>query len=115
MLLENKNVLHADNVFFHAGDLGHVSDSSSSVTKTGNLHDQLNGGSDLAADSFFRQIQIGHHGHGLNTSNCITRAVRVYGGQRSIVASVHGLQHVQRFFTADLTNDNAVGAHTQTV
>ncbi len=37
------------------------------------------------------------------------------GRQRSFVASVHGLQHVERFFATDLAHDNAVGTHTQTV
>ncbi len=37
------------------------------------------------------------------------------GRQRSVVARVHGLQHVQRLFAADLADDDAVGAHTQGV
>ena len=31
------------------------------------------------------------------------------------MARVHGLQHVERFFAADLADDDAVGAHTQRV
>jgi hypothetical protein len=31
------------------------------------------------------------------------------------VARVHGLQHVERFITAHLADDNAVGPHTQRV
>ena len=41
--------------------------------------------------------------------------VRVNGRQRSVVTGVHGLEHVQRFFTADLADDDAVGTHTQGV
>src|SRR5947207_4385714 len=92
VFLKDKNVLHADDVFFHAGDFGQVSDSSSSVIKSGNLHDQLDRRSDLPADSFFGQVQISHHRHGLNTSYSVTRAVGVNSGQRTIVTGVHGLQ-----------------------
>ena len=42
-------------------------------------------------------------------------AVGVDGRQAAVVAGVHGLQHVERFFAADLADDDAVGAHTQGV
>ena len=35
------------------------------------------------------------------------------GGKTSVVASVHGLQHIQCFRTAHLANDDAVRTHTQ--
>lgn len=35
------------------------------------------------------------------------------GGKASVVASVHGLQHIQCFRTAHLANDDAVRTHTQ--
>src|SRR5438874_10153648 len=34
---------------------------------------------------------------------------------RSVVTRIHGLEHVKRFFAADLPNHNAVRAHTQAV
>ncbi len=37
------------------------------------------------------------------------------GRQRSVVAGVHRLQHVERFFAAHLADDDAIGAHTQGV
>ena len=36
-------------------------------------------------------------------------------GKRTFMAGVHGLQHVEGFFAADLADHDAVGAHTQTV
>ena len=39
----------------------------------------------------------------------------MHGRQRSVVAGVHRLQHVERFLAADLADDDAVGAHTQGV
>ena len=41
--------------------------------------------------------------------------VGVHRGQRSLVAGVHGLQHVEGFLAAHLAHDDAVGAHTQAV
>ena len=31
------------------------------------------------------------------------------------MAGIHGLEHVERFFTANLTDDDAIRAHTQRV
>ena len=45
----------------------------------------------------------------------VARGVGVNGGQRSVVARVHGLQHVQRLLAAHLAHDDAVGTHTQGV
>ena len=42
-------------------------------------------------------------------------AVGVDGRQAAVVAGVHGLQHVERLFAADLADDDAVGPHTQGV
>ena len=36
-------------------------------------------------------------------------------GQRSVVTGVHRLKHVERFLAANLTHDDAVGAHTQRI
>ena len=35
--------------------------------------------------------------------------------ETAVVAGVHGLEHVQRFLAADLADDDAIGAHTQSV
>ena len=35
--------------------------------------------------------------------------------ERTVVTGVHGLEHVEGFFAADLTNDDAVRTHTQAV
>ena len=44
-----------------------------------------------------------------------TVRVGVHGGQRALVAGVHGLEHVERLAAADLADDDAVGAHAQRV
>ena len=37
------------------------------------------------------------------------------GRQRSVVTGIHRLQHVERLFTAHLSDDDAIGAHTKGV
>ena len=41
--------------------------------------------------------------------------VGVNGSQRSVVAGIHGLEHIQSFFTANLTDDDAIWPHTQAI
>ena len=35
--------------------------------------------------------------------------------RRSVVTGIHGLQHVQGFFSANLADDDAIRPHTETV
>ena len=39
----------------------------------------------------------------------------MHRGQRAIVACIHGLQHVERFLTAHLADDDVVGAHAERI
>ena len=43
----------------------------------------------------------------------VARGVGVAGRQRAVVARVHRLEHVQRFATAALADDDALGPHAQ--
>ena len=45
----------------------------------------------------------------------VARGVGVAGGQRAVVAGVHGLEHVQRLAAAALPDDDPVGPHAQGV
>ena len=45
----------------------------------------------------------------------VARGVRVDGGQRSLVARVHRLHHVEGLGAADLADDDAVGTHAERV
>jgi len=51
----------------------------------------------------------------LQSLDRISRRVGMDGGQRAVVAGVHGLQHVQRFLAADLAHDDPVRPHTEAV
>ena len=64
-LLENKDILHADNVFLHAGDLGQMRHAPATVAEACNLDDDGDGRSNLLPDGLFGKIQVGHQSHRL--------------------------------------------------
>jgi len=69
----------------------------------------------LLADGLDREVDPRHQDQGLQPGQGVARAVGVDGGHGPVVACVHGLQHVQGFFSTNLANDDAVRTHTQTV
>ncbi len=79
------------------------------------LHDDADGGGDLAADRGDRHRQAGHADHLLEARDRVARGVGVDGRHRAFVAGVHGLQHVEGFLAAALAEDDAVGPHAQRV
>ena len=79
------------------------------------MHDQVERRGDLLADGPQRQVHAGHQHHRLDAVQRVARAVGVRGGQRAVVAGVHGLEHVQRLAAAHLADDDAVGPHAQGV
>ena len=85
------------------------------VAETRLLDDELNRRRDLLAHRALGQVRRAHRDHRFDTGQRVARRVGVDGGQRSVVAGVHRLQHVERFLAADLADDDAIGAHTQGV
>ena len=114
-LLEDEDVLHGDDVALHAGDLRNGGDLARAVRQARDLHDELDGRRDLLADGAIGNVQIRHGDHGVEPIQRVTRAVGVNGRQAAVVARVHRLQHVERFFAANLADDDAIGPHTQGV
>ena len=51
--VKGEDLLHGDDVLFHAGDLRDADDSAGAVTHARDLHDDSDGGSDLLADGAF--------------------------------------------------------------
>src|SRR5437868_12101292 len=88
LLLEQEDVLHADNVLFHARDFAEMRNSAAAIAHTGYLNHNGNCRCDLTANSLFRQIQVCHQRHSFHSGDCIPWAVSVNGGQRPIMASV---------------------------
>ena len=85
------------------------------VAEARNLNHQIDGARNLLADGARAHVRVGHADHHFETGDAVARRVRVDGRERAVVARVHGLKHVERFFAADLADDNAVGTHTEGV
>src|ERR1700723_530203 len=61
----DKDVLHGDDVAFHAGDFSQVGDFTGAVAETRDLHDDVDCGGNLPAHRGVWKIQGGHGHHGL--------------------------------------------------
>ncbi len=114
-LFENEDVLQRDHFAFHAGDFGEIDHPARTVAQAGGLHQQVHGAGDLLPDRDQLHVGAGQRHHHLQARNRVARAVGVDRGERSVVAGVHGLQHVERFLAADFAHHDAVRAHTQAV
>ena len=115
LFVEAENFLHADDVLFHAGDLGDAGHLAGSVAHTRSLHHDGDGRGDLLAHRLLRQVHVAHGDHRFKSGDGVARGVGVNRGHRAFVTGVHGLQHVKRFFAADFAHDDAVWTHTQAV
>ncbi len=85
------------------------------VDQADQVDDQVERGGDLLADGPQRQVDAAHEHEHLEAVERVARRVRVDRRQRSLVARVHRLEHVERLGAADLADDDAVGAHAQGV
>ncbi len=107
--------MHRHDFTFHSDHFTDRDEFTAAVAHTRNLYDQVDRAGDLFADGPNRQIEAAHQNHRFDTRQCIARAVGVDRRERPVVAGVHCLQHVERFGAAALTDDDAVGTHTQRV
>ena len=114
-LLEHEDLLHGDHVTFHAGDLRDARHLARAVGHARLLHDDLDGRGNLLPHGLLGQVHVAHRDHRFDTREGVARRVGVNRGERTVVAGVHGLQHVERLFAAHLADDDAVGAHTEGV
>ena len=92
--------------------LTHLRDA---VAQARALHNDGQCRSDLLPHGLFRKTQVAHRHHRFETGQGIARRIGVDGCHRTFVARIHGLQHVECFFAADLTDDDAIGTHTEAV
>src|SRR5262245_8540337 len=109
------NVLHDDRVLLHAHDFGDARHAADTALQSVRLNQNIQGARHLLTHGFDRQIEARHHDHRFQTRDRVARRIGVQGGQRAVVARVHGLQHVQRFRSAALADDDSLGTHTQGV
>jgi hypothetical protein len=76
------------------------------------MHDGMDSGCDLLAYRAVRDINAAHQRHRLEPAERVLRAIGMDGRERSIVSGIHREQQVKCFATTNLTNDQAIGAHT---
>ncbi len=114
-LLENEDVLQGHDVGLHSGDLGDAGHAARAVAQARALHQDVDRRGDLLPDGGQVHIGVGQRHHHFQARNGVARAVGVHRGERAVVAGIHGLQHVERFFAAHLAHDDAVGPHAQAV
>ena len=113
--VKDEDILHADDIALHAGDLGDGLQAAGAVGVPGQVDDDVQGRADQLAHGLFMQGQAGQGDHGLQAQQGIPGAVGVDGGHGAFVAGVHGLEHVHDLRPPDLAHDDAVGAHAQGV
>jgi hypothetical protein len=94
-IVEDEGILERNDFSLHALNFGDMCDPAASVTQTGYLDNQVNGGRYLLAYGPQGEVHPGHEDQRFKSGNGIARSVSVNGGQRAIVAGVHGLEHVQ--------------------
>src|ERR1700680_1573691 len=112
---EYENILHGNDFAFHTGDLGNGNHLAGAVRQAGNLYDAVDGGGNLVANGPLGNVEVGHRDHVLHAAQGVAHGVGVDRGERTFMTGIHGLQHIEGFFPADLADDDAVGTHTQAV
>src|SRR5688572_22830084 len=111
--LEELEELHR--AVFDTGDFGDAGDAARAVGQARLLHYHVDRRGDLLANRRHRNIHAGHERHDFESAHDVARAVGVRGSQGTVVASVHGLEHVEGFATAAFADDDAIGPHAQAV
>src|SRR5580692_3201770 len=76
-----KNVLHGDDVPFHARNFRDADDFSGSIAEAAHLYHQVHRGGDLAPNRGVRDAQIRHGHHGFQPAQRVTRRVCVNGSK----------------------------------
>src|SRR5712671_924118 len=75
-------------------------------------HHGMNSRSNLVAHGALGDIEIRHRNHVFHASQRIADGISVDCSQRTFVASIHGLQHIESFLAANFTDHDAIGPHT---
>ena len=110
-----EDVLEQNGVALHALDLGDRMDHAWPGRGALQLDEEADGHDDLLADGPLWQLHAAHHHHGLQPAQQLAGRVGVHRGHGPGVAGVHGLEHVERLGATTLTDDDAVGPHTEGV
>ena len=113
--LKDEDVLHRDDVAFHADDLGDAHHLAGAVAEAVTWMTRLIALAICSRVAFSGRSRPAIEIIVLETAERVTRRVGVDRGQRSLVAGVHRLEHVHRLGAAHLAHDDPVGAHAERV
>src|SRR5438270_170572 len=105
----SRRTVGTNNIAFHAADLADALDPPNSIAHALDLHEDIDGTRNLRAQRSQRQIRRRHQDHVFEPEQRITGRVRVDRAHRSIMASIHRLQHVESFTSSHLADDYAIG------
>ena len=114
-LAEGEQLLQRDLTVDDAEHLRHAHDLSRTASQSFRLHDDVDGRGDLSANGARRKLRPGEKDQRFETRDRVAGIVGVERAHGTVVASVHRLEHVERFAAPDLAHDDPVGAHAQRV
>jgi len=77
---KDDNVLHGHSVLGEPDNLGNVCHSTNAIAEPGDLDNDCNGGCDLLAYRFIRQVKLSHQRQRFETRDRVARGVGVNGG-----------------------------------
>src|SRR5882757_4766224 len=112
---KREDLRHRDDVAFHAGDFLNADNASATVLATLNLDHDVDCGGNLRTQRPNRKCNACHRHHRLNAAQCISCRVCVYSRQGTVMAGVHGLEHVEGFSAAHLADNDTIRPHSQAV
>src|SRR5262249_23252294 len=110
-----EDLLHQHDAAVDPGDLAYAGHTALAVGKPMQLHHHLDRRSNLRPDAVLGHRKAGHANHLFQTQYCVARAVGMDRGHGPFVTGGHRLQHVEGFFAAHLTDDDAIGPHAQCI
>src|SRR5690349_11411125 len=110
-----EDLLYGDRLAFHAGDFRNRRDAARTVRHARDLQHDVDGRRHLLAHRTIRKAHTRHLDHGLESRQGVAWCVGVNGCQRTIVACVHGLKHVDSLTATDLADHDAIWTHTKCV
>src|SRR5438034_1906548 len=113
--LEYEEILHSDQVAFVTANLADLCDLSHAVLHPLHIDDKVDGRHDLLAYRTKWQIRTRHQHHRLDPGQGVAGSVRVDRRERSVVARIHRLEHVERLGTTALADDDAIRTHPECV
>ena len=94
-------------------DFRDLEDHSPPGRKAAEVNDEVDAGRDVSPHRRERQTGAAGHDHRLEPAEHVFTGVGVTGGERAVVAGIHGTEHVECLFSPDFADDDAFRPHAQ--